>query len=298
MNKKSACTVFQSILATANLFASVGGCGDDGSPLADAGGSGRSVAGVSGKTGDASVGGSNSGSPPPPPTAGASGQTAQAGQSGGVGTSLADQIAAVAFDNNTVWNTPEPVLMLQNGFATYEVELLLDPAADVAVDMREHPTNWFPWQRALGKFELQSQGMWNQLPYEYECHMQPKNLQLSEFYESDVRVLTSHTITRYSFNPDGTYESCESKLLVASGLYGTDYTRHDGTYIIDGFTIALKYTGTVTRVVRSTSSIKPTNGSETQPLFYDPAIPARLWIDRTFYEIPASGRVVLCAEQP
>jgi hypothetical protein len=208
-----------------------------------------------------------------------------AGGRAGVGApTVSSVIASVAFEQSKA-QSPIPVLLFEGGFASFEVEQLVTPI-DIAYDLIERPTAWPAWRRGAAGVELSRGGAWTPVLYKYECAPLPAGTTLAGLFERRASSVVGNqaavqTVTRYRFGTDGSFAACEMKktAIVALGSITTERTESRGTYQIDGYKVRL---------------INEDASSVTQPFFYDPARPTRMWLGRLHYPASTGTDTALC----
>lgn len=199
-------------------------------------------------------------------------------------------ILSVAFDakyDSRISNgpIPTPVLLLSEGIASFDPSLITVPT-DIDYDRQEHPENWPSWRRANGQVQILEQNSWQAMHYPYEVAPLAANTALIGTFEhrrdSAVGTTAASAVDfRFRFYANGTYEFCESTIVIIPAIPTIDreYTRESGTYTTDGYTLTLNNTE---------------GGTETMPLFYDPERPTRLWLGVNHYPNPSDNLTDIC----
>ena len=178
----------------------------------------------------------------------------------------------VAFDRGTS-NIPAPLLLFSGGYATFNLDLLLNPV-DVASDVAAHPGAWLPWRRGgNGRVEYLTNA-WKPVAYNNEYVALERGTRLSGVYEHNFESAGAASVTeerrRYRFEKDGTFAFCTvTRKTVINGQWLLDTVERKGTYEIHGYTIQLVDSDGVT---------------STWPFFYRPELTA-IWTNERPFEI-------------
>lgn len=186
---------------------------------------------------------------------------------GGIVTSA--YIETVGFLNNELGN-PRPVLLFNGGRGTENLAMVTKSAAEVSADIAAFPQKWWQWRRTASGFERDNGKGWTAFPYQFEVRPLPSGTKLVGQYQHSQDVVGAALLqqtVQWKFT-EMSFQSCDSSELRGAGLPFVDNINASGNYTAGGY---------VLQTARS-------NGTRTtEPLFFDPATPGRLWIGPSYF---------------